>query len=466
VIDAPRRVAVTGAAGRLGRVLVDRLAREPGIEQIVALDVRPAEATSPKVEVRVADVRDAALAGQLRGCDALVHLAFIVERGSRDGSTVESVNVGGTMNVIGAAAAAGVNRVVHASSIAAYGFHPDNRGRVLAEDQPLRGNDDFYYARTKAACERWLDGFAAEHPDIAVARLRPSVFMGPRGLRHLGRLFDRPVFPYLGGAAGDPLHVTHEEDVAEAFALALLRRARGAYNVATDEPLPLAGWAAALGKPGLPLPAAALRLADWAYQRGRIDVDPVWFRIGQNGPILVSNAKIRRELRWQPRWPTTGAVLRALAERPTAAASRGTRILFGSLATLTRVRGELPLDARARAEMKAFSGVTNILLTGAHPSEWHVRVRDGRIGIYPGLDPGAGSSTTLDEAIFFDLLGGRLSLARANMTGQIRHRGEGHASMLVGGIVAGFRMAAKANLPMRAFSHLVLRTGPATQERT
>jgi hypothetical protein len=36
--------------------------------------------------------------------------------------------------------------------------------------------------------------------------------------------------------------------------------------------------------------------------------------------------------------------------------------------------------------------------------------------------------------------------------------------MLVGGIVAGFRMAAKANLPMRAFSHLVLRTGPATQE--
>lgn len=463
--DPPRSVAVTGASGRLGRVLVERLAAEPGIERIVAVDqVDPPAGWPGKVEARRCDVRDPAIAGHLAGCQGLVHLAFVVERGGGDDAEVESINVGGTMNVVGAAAAAGVDRVVHASSIAAYGFHPDQRGRVLDEDQPLRGNPDFYYARTKVECETWLERFAADHPAIAVARLRPSIFLGPGSIARL-RLFELPLFPYLAGGERDPVHVTHQDDVAEAFALALLARARGAYNVASDEPVPVADWPHQLGRPGLPVPRAAVQVVDWAYRRGIGGVKPIWFEVGSRGPIVVSSARIRRQLRWQPRWPTTGAVLRALTGRPAAAASRGTRLLFGSMVAITRLRGGLPVDERARAELRAFAGSVNLILTGDRPSEWHVRVRDGVVGVHPGIDPDARSSTLMDETVLFELLAGRLSFARANLTGRIRHRGEGNSSMLIGGVVAGFRAATsasgRAGWPYRAFGRLVMRTGPA-----
>ncbi len=459
----PRRVAVTGAAGRLGRVMLDRLIRAPEIDRVVALDLRPPAAEHPKVEPVTADVRDADVGRHFAGCDALIHLAFVVERGSRDPRRTDSINVGGTENALRAALEAGVTTVVHASSIAAYGFHPENQAGPLAEEAPTRGNDDFYYARTKAVTDRWVSELGAEHPDVAVSVLRPSIFLGPRGSGGL-RPFRGRAFPYLAGGADPPTHVTHEDDVAEAFFLALSRRARGPFNIATDEPLPVSAWAESMGMRAVPVPAGALSLADLAYRARLIDVSPEWLRFGRLHPIVVSSARARRQLRWHPRYPTTGAVLRALAGRPHAAASRGTRILFGTLATMTRVRGSLPVDERARQELRAFDGSANLVFTGAHPSEWHVRFADGRIGVYRGIDPSARSMTSMKEEVFYRLLDGELSYARANMTGKIRHHGEGNMSMLVGAIVGGFRQAASAEgraaAPARLWGRLVMRNGP------
>src|SRR5690606_39335885 len=50
---------------------------------------------------------------------------------------------------------------------------------------------------TKAEVEHWLDGFEAEQPALAVARLRPSIFLGPQGRRSISA-FQRWWFPYLG----------------------------------------------------------------------------------------------------------------------------------------------------------------------------------------------------------------------------------------------------------------------------
>lgn len=459
-------VAVTGAAGRLGRVVLDRLIRAQEVERIVAIDLRPPDAVHAKVEPVQADVRDAAMIDHLRGCDALIHLAFVVERGSRDVVRVDSINIGGTQNTVRAAIDVGVDRIVHASSIAAYGFHAANLDGPLTEDAPTRGNPDFYYPRTKAACEDWLRELGRRAPGTAISVLRPSIFVGPRGFGR-PRVFRSPLMPYLAGGDGSPVHVTHEDDVAEAFYLALARRAEGAFNVASDEPLPVSNWPAAIGRRGLAVPAVALRLAELAYRARLLDVSPEWLRSSRY-PIVVSNAKIKRVLRWRPRYPTTGAVLRALAERPTAAATVGTRILFGTLAALTSARGGLPSDERQRQELRAFRGTANLLFTGARPSEWHVRFSDGVVGVYRGLDPAARSSTTISEPVFFELLSGDLSYAQANMTGKIRHVGEGNMSMFIGGMVGGFRQAASAegrgSIPLRAWSRLVMRTGPRADD--
>lgn len=461
-------IAVTGASGRLGRVLVGRLAADPSVERILALDRQPVDHGSAKVEFRECDVRDDGIAEHFADAGAVVHLAFIVETGSRDQQLVEQVNVGGTQNVMAAAARAGVHQVVYASSIAAYGFHPGNLAGPLAEDAPVRGNPEFYYSRTKADVEHWLDAFESAHPDVKVARLRPSIFWSADAGKGI-ELFRRPLFPHLRTKQVLPVHVTHTDDVAQAFHLALRHDAHGAFNIATDEPLPMSQWAAQMGKHGIPIPEQAITLAALAYRARISDVDPVWMRLGSQFPITVSTAKARRKLRWRPRYATTGAVLRALAEQPTAIASRGTKILFGSLATITNMRGSLPLGERERAELRAFAGAANLVFTGERPSEWHFSVRDGRIGVHRGLAADARATTTMDESTFFAMLSGELSYSRATMTGRMRFSGDTAFGMLIGGMVAQFQRARTASgrrwLPARAFTQLVLRTGPATASR-
>lgn len=456
-----RSVAVTGAAGSLGRVLVGKLAADPAIARVVAVD-RAQAAGGNKIEVVTADVRDPELARSFAGCDTVVHLAYIVERGSRDEALVDAVNIGGTRNVAEAAAAAGARQLVYASSIAAYGFHPDNLAGELTEDAPVRGNDDFYYARTKAACERLLDAFEAAHPGVAVARLRPTIFLGPDGARSTER-FKKRLFPVLGRRE-HKVQLTHEDDVAEAFHLAVTRGARGAYNVATTEPLAMAEWPRQMGAWPIAVPErAALALADLAYRRRWSDVDPVWLRAGSAYPIVVSSAKIRRELKWRPRYETTGQVLRALAGRPAAAANLGTKLLFGSLAAVTRVRGGLPMSERERKETRAINGSANLVFTGDTPSEWHLSFRDG-VGVYAGLDPDARATITMAEQTFFDMLSGKLTFPRAQMTGKIRMRGEGGFALVVGAIVGGFHRALGSDeRPQRWFARLVLRAAGVEQ---
>ncbi len=244
----------------------------------------------------------------------MCHLAFIVETGSRDPALVEAVNVAGSKNVFEAAADAGVRSIVYASSIASYGLWADNAGRVIDETCPVRGNPDFYYSRNKAAVELWLDGFAARHPDISVARMRPSTFLGPRTTRDFADLLRLPVYPYVGGPAW-PVHVTHEDDVADAFALALLRRARGAFNLAAARPLPSRAWGRAMGKPSIAIPNGLLEILDFVYRAGFGTMDPIWLKVGIRGPLIVSSERAYRELGWSPRFPTTASALRAVGGR-------------------------------------------------------------------------------------------------------------------------------------------------------
>ncbi len=305
-------VAITGASGFFGQTLVRRLADDPAVSQIRMLDVRPPAQQPPKASYHRWDM----LAGDddrpLEGCDALVHLAFIEPRPGMDEARVVQDNVRGVAHAAEAVARAGVGQLVHASSVAAYGFHADNAGRVLNESAPCRGNTDFYYPETKARSEHVLDGFAADHPEVTVTVLRPSVVLGPSQAKHLGWLKLR-VQPYLRGPA-PPIHLTHEDDVAAAFQAALHRRKAGAFNIATEEPLAVREWGPALGKPGLPLPRSTVRLGNLAHRLGKMALHPGWMRLGSSLPIVVSTDRARRELGWEPEHSTTGDVLRALAK--------------------------------------------------------------------------------------------------------------------------------------------------------
>ena len=79
----------------------------------------------------------------------VVHLAFIIMGGAEE---TRAVNLAGSRNVFEATVAAGVKRLVYASSVAAYGFHRDNP-QPLTEEVPARGTDSHYYSAQKAEVE-------------------------------------------------------------------------------------------------------------------------------------------------------------------------------------------------------------------------------------------------------------------------------------------------------------------------
>ncbi len=128
---------MTGAAGRIGRMLHPRLPEIPWL----LTDLEP----SPGIEAL--DLTDAAaVERRMRGASAVVHLGGIPREASFE--AVLDTNVRGTEHVLRAAAKAGVPRVVIASSNHATGRH-DQHG--LPDDAPPR--PDSFYGWSKAAVE-------------------------------------------------------------------------------------------------------------------------------------------------------------------------------------------------------------------------------------------------------------------------------------------------------------------------
>ncbi len=199
------RVLVTGGAGFLGSHVVAALVAHPGVERVVAGDVRRPEHPIEDVVYDECDVTRTGSLGPLlerHEIDTVVHLAAIVSPG-RDHDLEYRVDVDGSRNVIDACIAAGVKRLVVSSSGAAYGYHPDSPA-WLDEDDPVRGNDEFPYSRHKRLVEEMLAVARAEHSELEQVIFRIGT-AHPRRRRlrlplrlHLGRRCRR-----RHGARGD-----------------------------------------------------------------------------------------------------------------------------------------------------------------------------------------------------------------------------------------------------------------------
>lgn len=145
-------VAVTGA-GFIGTAMCRRLVEEG--HDVVGVDVDPGAAprvTATGAQFRRADVSDrGAVRGALSGAELVVHTAAVLP-GPGSGGMADSVrvNVGGTENVCVAARDLGVERVVHLSSVAAWGY---DFASDITEDEPLATRSPHPYIATKASSE-------------------------------------------------------------------------------------------------------------------------------------------------------------------------------------------------------------------------------------------------------------------------------------------------------------------------
>jgi len=332
------RIAIVGATGNLGTALLRRLQREASVEEVVGIarrEPRPGAAEYRDVRWHEVDVASSDAERQLReafaGVDAVVHLAWALQP-SHDEPFQRLVDVGGTAAVLAAAAASGVGQVAVASSVGAYSAAP--KSLRVDESWPTGGLHTSTYSRHKAANERAMDAFEAEHPEVVLTRLRPGLVFQRGAATEIAGLFAGPRYPTRWLRAVRPpilplprtliFQGVHADDVADAFWRALDRRAGGAFNIAAEPVLTPQRIADVVGARLVTVPAGLLRsivTATWRLRLQRTDAG--WLDIATNTPVM-STEKARTVLGWEPTTTAEQALrelLDGLADRATVAGS-------------------------------------------------------------------------------------------------------------------------------------------------
>jgi UDP-glucuronate 4-epimerase len=260
------RTLITGGAGFIGSILVDRLLADGA--EVVAIDNFDPFYPEPRKRLNLAgasrhprfrleerDIRDregvARLVSAFRP-DAIVHLAARagVRPSIDDPGLYADVNVTGTVNLLEAARRIEPRpRFVYASSSSVYGDRPDAPFR---EDDPV----DYPvspYAATKKACELLAFTFHHLH-GLPVTGLRFFTAYGPRNrpdlaIARFARLIDRGEPVPMFGDGSTRRDYTFVEDIVDGIVRAIERcKSHHLYNIGHSDPVELRAMIAALGE--------------------------------------------------------------------------------------------------------------------------------------------------------------------------------------------------------------------------
>jgi UDP-glucose 4-epimerase len=296
-------VLVTGAAGFIGKSLVAELARDKSANaQIVALDVREmaADERVSNVTYVTGDIRDPSLKEIFATFmpHTVVHLASVVAVGG-DPQRDWEIDVLGTKNVLESAFNAGTEHLIVTSSGAAYGYHADNPV-PLHEDDALRGNADFPYARNKREVEEMLVEWHDLYPHLQQTVFRPCTVLGPATDNQITAMFERPAVMGLTGQT-PPFSLIADTDVVDALVQAVRHPKPGVYNLSSDGTLSLREIAKLNRKLYFAIPPWALKAALWLLHALRLtELTPGNVKFIQYRPVLA-NDKLKSEFGFAPR---------------------------------------------------------------------------------------------------------------------------------------------------------------------
>jgi len=336
-IDQGLTVAVTGPTGTFGFGLIPLLQGDPRIARIVGIARRPfdpAEHGWSKMTYRQGDVREAQTLNEaFDQADVVVHLAFMIT-GTASRETIRNINVQGTLNAFAAAAAANATRFVYASSVAAYGFHPDNP-IGMTEDWPTRPATRLFYAQEKAELERLLREEADANPNVDLYLLRPPIVLGPHAVGAKDALpaplatiaknaldfAHRLPVPIPVPTPDLPMQFIHEQDVGQALLKCVVADGPpGAYNVAGDGIVTAADVVRELGFTPITVPAgiaeAAARAAIQIPVPSFAPPAAEWVEAASH-PAIMDTTKAKRELGWEPAYTGLEALRETLRRDPT-----------------------------------------------------------------------------------------------------------------------------------------------------
>ena len=298
------RVFVAGAGGAVGRRLVPMLVArghqvigtttsEKRVETIRALGAEPV----------VVDGLDAVGIGEAVARaepDAIIHQMTALSSTpdfrhfDRWFALTNRLRTEGTENLLAAAKASSVQRFVAQSFT---GWSNERTGAwIKTEDDPL-DPDPVAEQRETLAAIRTLERAVLEAPLDGIV-VRYGGLYGPGSSEKLVEILRKRMFPVIGNGAGY-VSSTHVDDAASGTLAALEHGRRGAiYNIVDDEPAPTRDFIPAIAEAlGAPKP---MRIPAWLGRLFAGDVAVTMMTEGRGS----SNAKARRELGWEPIWPS------------------------------------------------------------------------------------------------------------------------------------------------------------------
>jgi UDP-glucose 4-epimerase len=290
------RVLVTGGSGFIGSHVLDRLV-EAGW-QPRNFDLQPSPHHPPgEVETVIGDLLDLnALTRAMYGCERVVHLAAAADVGvvAREPRSAEEVNARGTINVLEAARAARVSRVVYGSTIWVYGSVPNG----VVDEETALGLPSHIYTATKLAGEMYCRSYH-ELYGLEYTILRFGIPYGPRARRAavIPTFVDKALAGEALTVAGDgrqSRRLIYVEDLAEGVVRALEPGgANRTFNLVTDETV------------------TVLEIARTVRDLvGEVDVVHVPSRAADFGGVDVSGGRAAAELGWSPATPFQAGIRR------------------------------------------------------------------------------------------------------------------------------------------------------------
>jgi UDP-glucose 4-epimerase len=310
------KIVITGATGNLGTSLLQALEDEPRVEEVVGIARRRPSIHPDKTRFVEMDVRADDLGAAFRGAHAVVHLAWQLQP-ARHPDRLHRVNVDGTRRVLEAAARTGVATLVVASSVGAYSEGP--KEHRVDERWPTAGIPTSLYSRQKAAVERMLDHFEADHPGIRLVRVRPALVFKRDAASEIRRLFLGPLIPtawlrpdripLIPDIPRLRFQAVHAHDVGDAMRRMLVSDAHGPFNLAADPVLDSAVLADTFHTRRVRVRPGWLRQGVQAAYRLHLTPTHLgWIDLALGVPLMACD-RAERELGWHPAHTSTHALL-------------------------------------------------------------------------------------------------------------------------------------------------------------
>lgn len=308
------KILVTGANGFIGSAVV-RLLLDQGhdVRVLVRPDSDKRNFEGLKLEIVEGDLRNPeSLKRAVVNCDKLYHLAADYRLWIPDPENMYKNNVDGTRDLIIAATAAGVEKIVYTSSVATLGINKD--GPASDEMMPVSLEDmTGHYKRSKFLAEQEVNKLIKEESSPVII-VNPSTPVGPRDIKPTptGKIVLDTIRHRMPAYVDTGLNIVHVDDVAKGHLLAMEKGKVGERYILGGDNMTLASIleyiciSQDMSPPTIKLPHNLVipiawfmeRIADITHKEPRTTVDSV--RMSKK-IMFFSSDKAKEKLGYQSR---------------------------------------------------------------------------------------------------------------------------------------------------------------------